>query len=255
MYCRKRTESCSNASWVENRAELCYQCQAMKAGLPLGDVPSTRRRAATPPESPATGALDRQLCQVGGLNQNYTSRLGDALPHPDRGPRARCSTACSRREVRRVNVIVYANYGEPNARIVHGRDHDFPDVRSHEHNRLVEQQIQELAAEARAIIEETEQRQVRRIKALIREYYHTKNERPKREFEEANALFPFLFSRAWSELQARTRARPAARRESRCRRAGLAPPSRADRPWTSVYPARRRAARAGARDRAHDRSS
>ncbi len=40
-----------------------------------------------------------------------------------------------------------------------------------------------------------------RIKCLIREYYHTKNEDVKREFEEANGLYPFLFSRAWRELR------------------------------------------------------
>jgi hypothetical protein len=104
-------------------------------------------------------------------------------------------------EVRRVNVIVYANYGEPNARIVHGRDHDFPDLRSQEHNRHISQKIQELAEGARSIVEEKEQRQVMRIKAAIRDYYHTKNEQAKREFEEANSTYPFLFSRAWKELK------------------------------------------------------
>ena len=52
--------------------------------------------------------------------------------------------------VRRVNVIAYANYGEPTARIVYGKDHDFPDLRTHEHNRMVAQRIQELAVEVRA---------------------------------------------------------------------------------------------------------
>lgn len=104
-------------------------------------------------------------------------------------------------EVRRVNVIVYANYGEPNARIVHGRDHDFADVRSHEQNRFVTQRILELSEQARTIVEEKEQRLVMRIKAAIREYYLTKNEHAKKEFEDANALYPFLFSRAWRELK------------------------------------------------------
>jgi len=107
----------------------------------------------------------------------------------------------SEKEVRRVNVIVYANYGEANARIVHGRDHDYPDERTQEHNRFVQERIQELAAEARTIIEEKEQRQVARIKALIREYYLTKDEAAKKEFEQSNALYPFLFSRAWMELK------------------------------------------------------
>jgi hypothetical protein len=153
------------------------------------------------PESAAPqGGLDRKLCQVGGLNQNYTSSAG-TLYHvqiEDRGP---VLDRVSEMEVRRVNVIVYANYGEPNARIVHGRDHDFPDLRSQEHNRFVGQKIQELAADARRIIEEKEDRQVERIKVLIREYYQTKDEAAKREFEAANAMYPFLFSRAWAGLK------------------------------------------------------
>jgi hypothetical protein len=40
-----------------------------------------------------------------------------------------------------------------------------------------------------------------RIKAAIREYYLTKDEQAKKEFEDANALYPFLFSRAWRELK------------------------------------------------------
>ncbi len=107
----------------------------------------------------------------------------------------------SETEVRRVNVIVYANYGEPNARIVHGRDYDYPDFRTQDHNRYIKERIQDLATDARSIIEEKEQRQVMRIKCLIREYYHTKAEEVKKEFEEANSLDPFLFSRAWIELK------------------------------------------------------
>jgi hypothetical protein len=150
--------------------------------------------------------LDRHLCQVGGLNQNYVSAAG-TLYHvqiEDRGP---VLDRISEKEVRRVNLVVYANYGEPNARIVHASDHDSEDQRSHEHNRRIETKIQKLASEARTIIEEKEQRQVMRIKCLIREYHHTKDETAKREFEEANALYPFLFSRAWFELkQERARA-------------------------------------------------
>jgi hypothetical protein len=134
------------------------------------------------------------------LNQNYTSAAG-TLYHiqiEDRGP---VLDRVTEREVRRVNVVVYANYGEPNARIVHSRDHDFEDVRTQEQNRLIEQRIQELAADARQTIEEKEQRQVMRIKCLIREYYLTKDEATKKEFEEANGLYPFLFSRAWMELR------------------------------------------------------
>jgi hypothetical protein len=107
----------------------------------------------------------------------------------------------SETEVRRVNVIVYANYGEPNAQIVHGADHDYPDIRTHAHNAFIKSRIADLSAEARRVIEDAEQRQVMRIKCLIREYYLTKSERVKKEFEEANATFPFLFSRAWMELR------------------------------------------------------
>jgi hypothetical protein len=152
------------------------------------------------PASPRVGPLDRRLCQVVGLNQNYTSGTGTFyhVQIEDRGP---VLDRISEREVRRVNVIIYANYGEPNARIIFGRDHDFEDVRTQEHNRFIEQKIAALAVEARALVEETEQRMIARIKALIREYYVTKDEATKREFESANLTFPFLFSRAWVELK------------------------------------------------------
>jgi hypothetical protein len=154
---------------------------------------------AQPPGGPP-GTLERRLCQVVGLNQNYTSSSGTSyhVQIEDRGP---VLDRVSETEVRRVNLIVYANYGEPNARIVYGRDHDFPDVRTHEHNAIIKARIAELATQSRGIIEEREQRQVMRIKCLIREYYLTKNEATKREFEEANTIFPFLFSRAWVELK------------------------------------------------------
>jgi hypothetical protein len=144
--------------------------------------------------------LEKQLCQVVGLNQNYSSAAG-TLYHiqvEDRGP---VIDRISEKEVRRVNVIVYANYGEPNARIIHGRDHDFPDLRTHAHNRFIAQRIQELAQEARGIIEDREQRHVFQIKCLIYQYYRTKSETIKKEFEEVNALYPFLFSRAWHEIR------------------------------------------------------
>lgn len=115
----------------------------------------------------------------------------------------------SEKPLRRVNVIVYANYGEPNARIIHGHDHDFEDRRTQEHNRYIQQRIQDLSSEARTLIEEKEQRLVMRVKAAIREYYYTKSEAAKREFEEANSAYPFLFSRAWKELK-EERARTAA---------------------------------------------
>ncbi|PYQ15175.1 MAG: hypothetical protein DMF80_10110 [Acidobacteria bacterium] len=165
--------------------------------MPRADPPGP----SSGPAPGSGGSLDRSRCQVGGVNQNYTSRTG-TLYHiqvEDRGP---VLDRVSEREVRRLSVIVYANYGESNAQIIHGRDHDFPDVRTHEHNRLIEQKVQELAAQARDIIEEKEDRQVARIKALVREYYVTKNEATKKEFEAANAAFPILFSRAWMQLKA-----------------------------------------------------
>jgi hypothetical protein len=146
------------------------------------------------------GRLDKQLCQVGGVNLNYVSPSG-TLYHvqvEDRGP---VLDAVAEESVRRINVIVYANYGEPNARIIHGADHDFADLRTHEHNRLMAAKVRELADAARRIVDEKEQRQVMRIKCLIREYYYTKADAAKREFEHANALFPILFSRAWGELK------------------------------------------------------
>jgi len=152
------------------------------------------------PATSASSVLEARLCQVVGLNQNYTSTSGTPyhIQIEDRGP---VPDRVSDKDVRRVNVIVYANYGEPNARIVHGCDHDFPDIRTQEHNRFIQRAIQGLLAEARDIIEENEQRQISRIKCLIREYYLTKDEAAKRQFAEANALFPFLFSRAWRELK------------------------------------------------------
>jgi hypothetical protein len=137
---------------------------------------------------------------VGGVNQNYTSAAG-TLYHiqiEDLGPVVDRSSDSG---VRRVNVIVYANYGEPNAQIVHGHDHDYPDIRTHAHNTFIKSRIADLAAEARRVIEEAEQKHVMRIKCLIREYYLTKNEGVKKEFEEANTIFPFLFSRAFLELR------------------------------------------------------
>jgi hypothetical protein len=103
--------------------------------------------------------------------------------------------------VRRVNVIVYANYGEPNARIIHGRDFDFPDLRTREHNLHIQARIPELAAAARQVIEEKERWQIARIKGALREYHRTKSDAAKQYFTDANGLFPFLFSRAWLELK------------------------------------------------------
>jgi hypothetical protein len=136
-----------------------------------------------------------------GLNQNHSSRSGTSyhVQVEDRGPVFDDATETW---VRRVNLIAYANYGEPTARIVYGKDHDFPDVRTHENNRKVAQRIQELAAEARDILEDKETRQVVRVKHLLERYYRTRDEAVKREIEEANALYPFVFARAFQEIKA-----------------------------------------------------
>ena len=136
-----------------------------------------------------------------GLNHNHSSRSGTSyhVQVEDRGP---IFDDATEEWVRRVNVIAYANYGEPSARIVYGKDHDFPDVRTHEHNRAVAQRIQDLAGEVRQVLEEKEARQVGRIKQLLERYYRSRDERLKREIEEANALFPFVFARAFQELKA-----------------------------------------------------
>ena len=98
-------------------------------------------------KTPGDGSmLPRHLCRVMGFNKNHSSRTGTPyhLQVEDRGP---VFDEATEEWVRRVNVIAYANYGEPSARIVYGKDHDLPDVRTHEHNRVVAQRIQELAAE------------------------------------------------------------------------------------------------------------
>jgi hypothetical protein len=176
------------------------------------------------PQGERGDLLPRHLCRVMGLNQNHASRSGTPyhIQIEDRGP---VFDDAAEAWVRRVNVIVYANYGEPGARIVHGRDHDFPDVRTHEHNRMVAHRIQELARDARGIVEEKEARQVARLKALLERYYRTRDEKGKREIEAANAQHPFVFARAFQELRAE---RPPAET--------LAEPPPAPDPGETVYP-------------------
>ena len=144
--------------------------------------------------------LPRNLCRVIGLNQNFTSRAGTVyhIQIEDRGP---VFDDVTESWVRRVNTIAYANYGEPTARIVRGRDRDFPDLRTREHNLYVQGKIQELAAEVRRKLEEREEKQAVRIKALLRHYHQNRDESVKAEVEEANRLSPFVFARAWQELK------------------------------------------------------
>ena len=152
-----------------------------------------------PPDD--SGLLPRHLCRVMGLNQNHSSRSGTSyhIQIEDRGP---VFDDAAEAWVRRVNLIAYANYGEPTARIVYGKDHDFPDTRTHEHNRAVALRIQELAGEARQVLEDKETRRVARIKDLLERYYRTRDDKLKREIEDANALYPFVFARAFQELKA-----------------------------------------------------
>jgi hypothetical protein len=144
-----------------------------------------------------------------GLNQNLSSRSGTSyhVQIEDRGP---VFDDAAEAWVRRVNLIAYANYGEPTARIVYGRDHDFPDLRTHEHNRAVALRIQELASEARDVLEDKETRRVVRIKVLLERYYRTRDDQVKREIEDANALYPFVFARAFQELKAERAVAPEA---------------------------------------------
>ena len=136
-----------------------------------------------------------------GLNHNHSSRSGTSyhVQIEDRGP---IFDDASEAWVRRVNVIAYANYGEPSARIVYGKDHDLPDVRTHTHNRTVALHIQHLAGEVRQILEEKEEKHVGRIKQLLEAYYRSRDEQLKHEIEEANERFPFVFARAFQELKA-----------------------------------------------------
>jgi hypothetical protein len=136
-----------------------------------------------------------------GFNRNHSSATGTPyhLQVEDRGP---VFDEATESWVRRVNVIAYANYGEPTARIVFGKDHDLPDVRTHEHNKVVAQRIQELAAEVRQLLEDREERQIVRLKGVLERYYRTRDEAAKREFEEANRLYPLVFARAFQELKA-----------------------------------------------------
>jgi hypothetical protein len=154
-----------------------------------------RRRVALEP------AIERRLCRVVGRNRNHQSGSGTQyhVQIEDLGPLVDRSTHL---QVRRVNLVVYANYGEGNAQIVYDRNYDYPDVRTAAHNRYIEERIQAILEGAPAVVDEIEGREIARIKAMVREYYYTKSESAKRAFEAANGSFPFLFSRAWRELKA-----------------------------------------------------
>lgn len=195
----------------------------------VSDRLDERVTSVRPPK--AGGLLPRDRCKVIGLNQNFCSRLGTGyhIQIEDRGP---VFDDATEEWVRRVNTIVYAHYGEPDARIVYGRDEDYPDLRTPDHNRLIETRIREAAAEVKVVLEEREARQGTRIKALLHQYHRSRDEAVKAELDEANRLYPFTFARAWQELKAsRGHADAVAPTEP--------PPPRIDETTLPLEPARR----------------
>ncbi len=150
--------------------------------------------------APESGSLDAHLCQVGGLNANHSSSTGTPyhIQIEDLGP---LLDRISDRQVRRLNIVIYANYGNVSARIVYSRDHDFEDIRTAEHNERIAGEIRDLAAGARTVIEEKERRQLDRIKELASRYHNTRDPGAKQELDLANKLFPYLVSAALAEIK------------------------------------------------------
>ena len=144
--------------------------------------------------------LDESRCRIGGVNQNYVSSTGTPyhIQIEDYGP---VTDRVSGSGVRRLNMILYANYGSPRARIVYGRDHDLADVRTHEYNSVVQQSMQELVAAARKTIESHEERQLHLIRAVIRERARLGTESARKTLEEYRALYPYLCARALNEVR------------------------------------------------------
>lgn len=147
------------------------------------------------------GTLDPSLCRIGGLNQNFATSCGtpchvqveDYGPVVDRG---------SEQEVRRVNVIVYAMYGTPSARIVFGRDFDYPDVRTHDYNRTIKEQMHELVAQAQAETEQMEQRELTCMRAWMAGRNGEDDATLREEFREFAELYPAVFKRVLAERKA-----------------------------------------------------
>jgi len=155
-----------------------------------------------PPGAPAGAApLDIKLCRIGGINQNYVSRSGtpchlqieDLGPVVDRG---------SEELVRRVNVIVYANYGTPHARITFGRDFDYPDVRTSEYNQIIQEQMNQIVAQVQATVEEAEERELALIRSSLAARRHLPADKLREQFKECAALYPSVFKRAVAEFRA-----------------------------------------------------
>ena len=178
--------------------------------------------------------LPRHLCRVMGFNKNHSSRTGTLyhLQVEDLGP---IFDEATEAWVRRLNVIAYANYGEPTARIVYGKDHDLPDTRTHEHNRVVAQRIHDLAAEVALVLEEKEE---------------GRSQKSRRAFT-VRATTPSGSSGS-EPLTARPRAPRSSRRAEPDGRSAAPPPELHRRRGGSS--ARRPPARARARDRARARA-
>jgi len=144
--------------------------------------------------------LRRDLCRIGGVNQNHVSSTGTPyhIQIEDLGP---VKDRVSGTEVRRLNMILYANYGTPRARIVYGRDHDLADVRTVEYNLTVKMKMQELLAAARHTIESHEERQLLLIRTVIRERTSMGPDAARQAFDEYRTLYPVLAARALSEAR------------------------------------------------------
>jgi hypothetical protein len=145
--------------------------------------------------------MDAKLCRVGGLNQNYVSTAGTVchVQVEDYGP---VIDRTSGQAVRRVNVIVYANYGTPAARIVFGRDFDYPDVRTAPYNAVMQEQMAQIAVQAQALVEQQEHDQIALLRAALADRRHLSDEDIERDLADAARMNPALFRFALGELRA-----------------------------------------------------
>jgi hypothetical protein len=155
------------------------------------------------------GTLDPSLCRIGGLNQNFATSCGTPchVQVEDYGP---VIDRASEQAVRRVNVIVYAMYGTASARIVFGRDFDYPDVRTHEYNATIKEQMHELVAQAQAETEQMEQRELTCMRAWMAGRNGDDDATLRDEFREFAELYPAVFKRVLAERKAAAREAPPA---------------------------------------------
>lgn len=145
--------------------------------------------------------LDRALCRIGGLNHNFTSGAGTPchVQIEDYGP---VVDRTSEQEVRRLNVIVYAGYGTPKARIVFGRNFDYPDVRTRDYNAIIKDQMNELVVMAQAELEQMEQRELACMRVWLTGRGASHDDELREDFQEFHDLYPAVFKRALAELRA-----------------------------------------------------